>query len=164
MADSRARRRALFSVLPRVFAGQPAPSALAGIIEAMAAALAGIDEGLTRTQRDHWLQLASGEASGSGTASALERLGALLGIDRLDGEESEAYRNRLSITARVLTRGLNTPRAAVSTPHARCSNWPSSRSAPSPARVSRSTRTRRSATGCRQEPLSVARRAGQASR
>ncbi|MBP9803383.1 MAG: hypothetical protein KBE22_00570 [Candidatus Accumulibacter sp.] len=113
MADSRARRRALLAVLPRVFAGQPAPSPLTGIIEAIAAALAGIDEGLTRTQRDHWLQLASGEAPGSGAASALERLGALLGIERLDSETSEAYRGRLAITARVLTRGLNTPRALL---------------------------------------------------
>jgi hypothetical protein len=113
MADSRARRRALLSVLPRVFAGQPEASPLAGVIEAIAAALAGIDEGLTRTLRDHWLQLASGEAAGSGAASALERLGALLGINRLDGEQSEAYRGRLLITARVLTRGLNTPRALL---------------------------------------------------
>ena len=113
MADSRARRRALLSVLPRVFAGQPEASPLAGVIEAMAAALAGIDEDLTRTQRDHWLQLASGVAGGSGAASALERLGALLGIDRLDGEAGEAYRNRLSITARILARGLNTPRALL---------------------------------------------------
>ena len=113
MADSRARHRALLAVLPRVFAGQPAPSPLAGIIEAMATALARIDEGLTRTQRDHWLQLASGEAAGSGAASALDRLGALLGIDRLDGEPSEAYRGRLLITARILTRGLNTPRALL---------------------------------------------------
>lgn len=113
MADSRARRRALLAVLPRVFGGQPAPSPLAGIIEAMAAALAGIDEGLTRTQRDHWLQLASGDAAGNGAASPLERLGALLGIDRLEGEESEAYRSRLLITARIVTRGLNTPRALL---------------------------------------------------
>ncbi|RDE52164.1 MAG: hypothetical protein DVS81_02735 [Candidatus Accumulibacter meliphilus] len=118
MADPRARRRALLALLPRVFAGQPEGSSLAGVIDTMAAALAELDAGLTRTQRDHWLKLASGEASDSEVsigqgASALERLGALLGIDRLDGEETEAYRSRLFITARVLTRGVNTPRALL---------------------------------------------------
>lgn len=118
MTDPRARRRTLLAVLPRVFSGQPEGSSLAGVIDTMATALAEIDEGLTRTQRDHWLKLASGETSDSEVsshqaASALERLGALLGVDRLDGEETEAYRRRLFITARVLTRGLNTPRALL---------------------------------------------------
>lgn len=123
MSDSAARRRALLALLPRVFSAQPEQGALAGVLAAMAAALAELDRGLARTQRDHWLKLASGAAIGSSQTgnratdnevrSALDRLGQLLAIDRLDGEETDAYRRRLSTTARVVTRALNTPRALL---------------------------------------------------
>ena len=129
MADTGPRRRRLLALLPRVFAEQPEGSAIGVLIEAMAAGLAELDEGLNRTQRDHWVNLARGDTTAVAN-SALERLGALLDIPRLtwvetppDGagqtaaikktEATEAYRQRLMLTARVLTRGLTTPRALL---------------------------------------------------
>ena len=124
MADSGPRRRRLLALLPTIFASQPETSAVSTVIEAMAVSLAELDANLTRTQRDHWVKLAASDGS------ALERLGALLGIARLtwtetandaDGnpakitreEAIEAYRQRLQLTARVLTQGLTTPRALL---------------------------------------------------
>jgi hypothetical protein len=43
MSDSAARRRALLALLPRVFSAQPEQGALAGVLAAMAAALAELD-------------------------------------------------------------------------------------------------------------------------
>lgn len=130
MADTRPRRRRLLALLPRIFAEQPEGSAIGVLIEGMAAGLAELDEGLIRTQRDHWVNLACGDTTNGEADSALERLGTLLDIPRqawvetvLDAtgkatnvtkvEETEAYRQRLILTAGVLTRGLTTPRALL---------------------------------------------------
>ena len=130
MADTRPRRHRLLALLPRIFAEQPGGSAIGVLIEGMAAVLAELDEGLIRTQRDHWVNLARGDTTNGEVDSALERLGALLDIPRLAWvetvsdatgkainvtkvEETEAYRQRLILTAGVLTRGLTTPRALL---------------------------------------------------
>lgn len=126
MLDTGPRRRRLLSLLPRIFAEQPDSSAIGALIETMAASLAELDENLTRLQRDHWVKFARADETGN----ALERLGLMLGIPRLywkeaaptkneasqnitQFEEIEAYRQRLQLTARVLMRGLTTPRALL---------------------------------------------------
>jgi hypothetical protein len=113
MADNRQRRQRLFDLLPRVFAEQPEGTAVAAVIDAMASALAQLDEGLNRTQRDHWLNLARGDTYDGEALSALEKLGRLLGIVRLNEEATDDYRQRLQLTAKILTRGLTTPRSLL---------------------------------------------------
>jgi hypothetical protein len=121
MADIRAHRDRLLGLLPRIYTAQPDDSAVGVLLGAMAAALANFDRDLTRALHDRWVVLAGGEAVAGG-ASAIERLGALIGLPRLgadqdrpqDHENAEAYRRRLRIAARILTTGLATPRAILS--------------------------------------------------
>lgn len=113
MSDNRFRRQRLLSVLPRIFAAPQEGSMLSGLIDMMATSLADLDGALTRTQRDHWLPFADGNRAGDDAPSALERLGDLLDIARLPGEETENYRQRLKLTAPILMRGLTTPRSLL---------------------------------------------------
>ncbi|MCG8422779.1 MAG: hypothetical protein MJE77_33100 [Proteobacteria bacterium] len=113
-ANPRARRERLLGLLPRVFTAQPRHSAVGGVIEVMARALASLDADLQRTLFDRWIALASGDPPAPGAASAVALLGHLVGIRRLRGEATEAYRTRVLVTARVVTRGLTTPRALLS--------------------------------------------------
>ena len=118
MADPSIRRDRLLSLLPRIYTAQPDGSAIGMLLTMMADRLTALDDDLTRVLRDRWVGLASGvnlEAP-----SALERLGGLLDRARLDGmgptapkEATEAYRQRLTVTARTLTRGLGTPHAIL---------------------------------------------------
>jgi hypothetical protein len=102
-------RQRLFNLLPRVFAQQPKGTAIATVIDAMAKALAILDQDINRTQRDHWLDLAHGDTDSDEEVSALENLGRLLGIIRFKEEATDDYRQRIQLTAKVLTRGSTTP-------------------------------------------------------
>lgn len=113
MADTRFRRRRLLNLLPRIFAEQGESTVVATVIEAMAAGLADLDESIIRTQRDHWVDFATADTDNGEAPGALERLGTLLGIPKLNGESVEDYRQRLPMTARVLTRGLTSPRSLL---------------------------------------------------
>jgi hypothetical protein len=113
IAAIRQHRRRLFTLLPRIFAQQPEGTAIASVIDAMATALAELDDGFNRTQRDHWLALARGDTDNSDAISALEKLGHLLGIARLKDEATADYRQRIPLTAKILTRGLTTPRSLL---------------------------------------------------
>ncbi len=124
VSKARLRRERLLALLPRIYAAQPDDSAIGLLIEAMAAVLAELDDALERALRDHWVTLASGASSQSAEASALELLGHLLGVHPLrwrepgtEGEEkteaTEAFRQRLLLTADILTQGLTTPRALL---------------------------------------------------
>jgi hypothetical protein len=123
MSDPSIRRDRLLSLLPRIYAAQPASSTIGLLVDMMAERLTALDDDLTRVLRDHWVDLASGvQADGE---SALELLGGLLDRPRLDKPDPnasadvarqfiEAYRQRLTVTARTLTAGLGTPRAILS--------------------------------------------------
>lgn len=124
MSNAGIRRERLLALLPRIYTAQPDNSAIGLLIEAMAAVLADLDDALERTLRDHWVTLAGGAPSKATEAGALELLGHLLGVYPLrwrepgtDGEEkteaTEAFRQRLLLTADILTRGLTTPRALL---------------------------------------------------
>lgn len=95
MADARARRERLLSLLPRVIAEQPAHSPVGVLVGLMAQSLATLDEALERTLRDHWVGLARAETAADEGLALLERLGAGLGHPKLDGEPREDYRLRL---------------------------------------------------------------------
>jgi hypothetical protein len=95
VADARARRRRLLSLLPRVIAEQPEHSPVGVLVSLMAQSLATLDEALERTLRDHWIGLARAETPADEAMAVLERLGPGLGVDKIDGEPREAYRLRL---------------------------------------------------------------------
>ena len=111
---SKVRRERLLSVLPRVFTAQPQTSAIGAIVDVMVDVLVRFDADAQRVAHDRWVALASGESTKEEMESALEFLGHLLEIPRLSGEETEAYRQRITLTAQVLTHGLTTPRALLS--------------------------------------------------
>ena len=111
---SKVRRERLLSVLPRVFTAQPQTSAIGAIVDLMVDVLERFDADAQRVTRDRWVVLASGARSTEENESALEFLGHLLEIPRLSGEETEAYRQRIILTAKVLTHGLTTPGALLS--------------------------------------------------
>jgi hypothetical protein len=113
MADPRFRLDRLLRLLPAVLAAQPEDSAVGALLRAMAQGLAELDAALLRAQRDHWVNLAQGEAGPGEAASALERLAQPLGLARLPQESPEAFRQRLLLSARVFTHGLATPRALL---------------------------------------------------
>ncbi|MFZ2725375.1 MAG: hypothetical protein WAX77_03895 [Methylococcaceae bacterium] len=113
MIDNRYRRQRLLKILPEVFAQTAEDSVLSTVINSMANTLAEVDSALVRIQRDHWFAFANGEAVSDEALSALERLGDLLGIVRLQDEASENYRQRLELTAKILLRGLTTPRSIL---------------------------------------------------
>ena len=85
-AKTTAQRRArLQDLLPRIYAAQPQGSAVGAVLDAMAQTLADFDTQAQRTLHDRWVALACGVP---GTApddeqAALDRLGALLQIERL---------------------------------------------------------------------------------
>ncbi|MFO1432401.1 MAG: hypothetical protein U1F76_20045 [Candidatus Competibacteraceae bacterium] len=125
MANPKWRRERLLSLLPQIFVGQPDNSAIGTLINAMAAVLADLDSALERMLRDHWVTLASGDPPTSTEESALELLGHLLDVHRLrwlesgttprleKAEETEVFRQRLLLTADIVTRGLTTPAALL---------------------------------------------------
>ncbi|MFZ4410942.1 MAG: hypothetical protein ACOYOH_26605 [Paracraurococcus sp.] len=114
MADPTRRLNRMLDLLPRIFVTQPADSAIGLVLRRAATALAELDLAQRRVLHDSWLQLATGTAAGPEVPSALERLGGLLDTPRLPAESAEAYRARLSLTARVLMGGLATPKAILS--------------------------------------------------
>jgi len=93
----------------------------------MAQALADLDEAMDLTLRDHWVTLASGNPPTSTEESALELLGHLLDVDvhrlrwqeieateKLEKvEETEVFRQRLLLTADIMSHGLTTPGALL---------------------------------------------------
>ena len=82
MADPRQRRERLLALLPRIYTAQPRDSAVGAVVDALAAALARVDDSLTRVQYDRWVGLASPLREGD-DISALEALGRLLQVNRL---------------------------------------------------------------------------------
>lgn len=82
MLDPAKRRTRLLDLLPRIYATQPAGSAVGSIIDIMAQGLARLDQNLQRVMHDRWVGLATGAAPETGVG-ALDQLGALLQIYRL---------------------------------------------------------------------------------
>ena len=82
MADPRQRRERLLALLPRIYTAQPRDSAVGAVVDALAAALARVDDSLTRVQYDRWVGLASPVQDDTGS-SAVEALGRLLQVNRL---------------------------------------------------------------------------------
>jgi hypothetical protein len=79
------RRARLQDLLPRVYATQPQGSAVGAVLDAMAQTLADFDTQAQRTLHDRWLALACGVpgVAPDDEQAALDRLGALLQIERL---------------------------------------------------------------------------------
>ncbi|NML13689.1 hypothetical protein [Azohydromonas caseinilytica] len=85
MSDAARRLSRLLELLPRVYAAQPAGSAVGTLLDALAQALGRFDTDARRVLHDRWVALAGTEPGSEDEAalSALERLGALLRIERL---------------------------------------------------------------------------------
>ncbi|MBL8485080.1 MAG: hypothetical protein JNJ60_22990 [Rhodocyclaceae bacterium] len=83
MADAAKRLAALLDLLPRVYTAQPRGSRVGSLLQAMAASLAEVDADLTRVLHDRWVGLANATPGADSGASALERLGAAMQIQRL---------------------------------------------------------------------------------
>ena len=83
--DPTQRRARLLDLLPRVYAAQPQGSAVGSVIDALAQALAGFDRDARHVLHDRWVGLAYADADAQEDdgAAALDRLGALLQIERL---------------------------------------------------------------------------------
>ncbi len=79
------RRARLQDLLPRVYAAQPQGSAVGAVLDAMAQTLADFDTQAQRTLHDRWVALACGVpgVAPDDEQAALDRLGALLQIERL---------------------------------------------------------------------------------
>ena len=139
MADPSLRRDRLLALLPRIYTAQPDGSAIGDLLTMMADSLTRFDDAQTRVSRDRWVGLASG-VQPDGEPAALDRLARLLDRARLRGtgadtaETTEAFRQRLTISARALTGGLATPRAilALAVADLGAEVCPSMRSVPPP--------------------------------
>ena len=83
--DATQRRARLLELLPRVYAAQPQGSVVGTVIDTLAQALAGFDRDARHVLHDRWVGLActDADAQEDGGATALDRLGALLRIERL---------------------------------------------------------------------------------
>jgi hypothetical protein len=85
-SDPAQRRARLLALLPQIYAVQPVGSAVGSLIEAMAQTLSDFDLDLKRVMHDRWVALACGfpdQLLAGDDDAALDRLGALLQIERL---------------------------------------------------------------------------------
>jgi hypothetical protein len=85
-ADPSQRRARLLALLPQIYAAQPLGSAVGSLIEVMAQTLSDFDLELKRVLHDRWVALACGlpdQLLADDDDAALDRLGALLQIERL---------------------------------------------------------------------------------
>ncbi|WP_224241988.1 hypothetical protein [Hyalangium gracile] len=123
------RRERLLSVLPRIYAQQPAGSVVSVLVDAMAARLAELDLAIERVLRDRWVALAGGVPPFDEPSHPLEGLARLLNLEsepweRADWEQpstewpreadkAELFRRRVRHSAPVATRGSTTVRSVL---------------------------------------------------
>ncbi len=123
------RKERLLAVLPRLYGAQPPGSAVAVLVEAMAAHLAELDEAAERVLRDRWLALAGGMPPWDEHSHPLEGLARLLRLEsepweradwtlppeawEREAEKAELFRRRVRHSAPVLTRGSTTVRSVM---------------------------------------------------
>jgi hypothetical protein len=123
------RRERLLSVLPRIYAQQPAGSVVSVLVDAMAARLAELDLAIERVLRDRWVALAGGVPPFDEPSHPLEGLARLLSLEsepweqadwtrpaeewERESDKAELFRRRVRHSAPVLTRGTTTVRSVM---------------------------------------------------
>lgn len=110
----RRRRERLLSFLPRIFGMQPEGSAVATLLDGLAHRLASLDVAIDRVLRDRWVATAGGAVRWDDGVDPLDRLAALLELERAEPwEDRERFRRRVRATAPILASGSTSVRSLL---------------------------------------------------